>query len=250
MTFLYDGMKINYIVEGEGEDVLVLHGWGASIASVRPIIDLLKGAFRVTALDMPGCAESDEPQRAYDLPDYSALVTALCKEVGITRATVIGHSNGGLVTLKLNEEKKIEIAKNILIDSTGVRRKKSLKTKCKIAVFKISKAVFSLAGEKGRELINKNREKYASEDYKNASPVMRATMSKLLSWNLERAMENITAPTLLIWGDSDTATPLYMGKRMEALIKDSGLVVLRGGHFSYLDDRYTFSAVLKSFLKF
>ena len=62
-------------------------------------------------------------------------------------------------------------------------------------------------------------------------------------------LKNIKSPTLLIWGDKDTATPLYMGKIMEKEIADSGLVVLKNtGHYSYLDDYNQFSIILKAFL--
>ncbi len=253
MQFLYDGMKISYIDEGQGTAVLVLHGWGASIASVRPIINLLTPHFRVISLDMPGCGESDEPARPYTLEDYAALVTALCESLGINQAVVIGHSNGGLVTLKLNEEGKIKIVKNILIGSTGIKRKKSLKTRMKIYGFKLAKAVclFPLWRAAGEKRVAEMREKYSSEDYKNATPVMRATMSNLLSRDMSHMMGSIATPTLLIWGENDTAAPLYIAQRMENLIKDSGLVVLKGaGHFAYLDKNAQFNAVLKSFLQF
>ncbi len=253
MEFLYDNMKISYIDEGAGECILVLHGWGASIKSVRPIINLLTPHFRVISLDMVGCGDSDEPQRAYDLADYADLVHALCGHLGVRECAVIGHSNGGLVALRLNEEKKLKITKNILIDATGIRRKKSFKTKCKILSFKAAKALclFPLWKSAGEKRVAKMRDRFSSEDYKNASPIMRATMSKLLSHDMSHMMGSISAPTLLIWGDKDTATPLYIAHEMEKRIKDCGLVVLQGaGHFSYIDCYAQFCAVLKSFLSF
>ena len=143
MIFSYNGMNISYIVEGSGEDVIVLHGWGASVASVRPIINLLNKKFRVIALDMPGCGNSGEPQSPLGLNDYSALVTALARELGVKKTTLIGHSNGGLVTLKLNIENNLDIARNILIDSTGVRPKRTLKYHAKVKLFKLCKWVLS-----------------------------------------------------------------------------------------------------------
>jgi pimeloyl-ACP methyl ester carboxylesterase len=60
----------------------------------------------------------------------------------------------------------------------------------------------------------------------------------------------IKAPTLLIWGENDEDTPLYMGKIMENEIPDSGLVVLKGaGHYSYVDNYSQFRAVINVFLK-
>ena len=49
-----DGLNINYVVEGEGFEVLLLHGWGCSIETVMPIFNLLKKNFKVYAIDFPG----------------------------------------------------------------------------------------------------------------------------------------------------------------------------------------------------
>ena len=57
------------------------------------------------------------------------------------------------------------------------------------------------------------------------------------------------ASTLLVWGDQDDDTPLWMGRRMEELIPDAGLVVLEGaGHYSYADSPGQFRAVARRFL--
>ncbi|MDE5981582.1 MAG: alpha/beta hydrolase, partial [Duncaniella sp.] len=62
-------------------------------------------------------------------------------------------------------------------------------------------------------------------------------------------MPSIKAPTLLIWGENDTVTPLYDAKKMESLIPGSGLVSFPGcGHYSFLDNPAQFAAVLRSFL--
>ena len=52
----------------------------------------------------------------------------------------------------------------------------------------------------------------------------------------------------MIWGDEDDATPLSMAKVFEEKIPEAGLVVLKGGHYSYLDAYGQFDAVLRSFL--
>ena len=62
-------------------------------------------------------------------------------------------------------------------------------------------------------------------------------MSRLLSEDLTHMLSGIKSETLLIWGRLDTATPIADGRKMERLIKGSGLVeIAGGGHFSYLDN--------------
>ena len=73
MEIQIDGIKINYEQHGSGEDVLVLHGWGASMQTMRPVIDALKDIYRVTALDFPGFGSSDFPPDSYCVPEFSEL---------------------------------------------------------------------------------------------------------------------------------------------------------------------------------
>ncbi len=241
-------MNINYITEGEGEDVVILHGWGASIGAVMPIVKLLTPHFRVTAIDLPACGKSDEPSAPFGIKDYADLVLAICKEENITACTLIAHSNGGRIAVELGTNSPLKVTKNIFIDTAGIPAKKSFKVKCRTRVFKIGKKVLSVLG--ATEMLEKLSNKMGSEDYRNASPVMKKTMVNMLSLDMREQMKNITAPTLLIWGENDTATPLYTAREMESLIPDAGLVVLKGaGHFSYLDSPVVFAAAVKSFLQ-
>ncbi|MDE6811692.1 MAG: alpha/beta hydrolase, partial [Muribaculaceae bacterium] len=94
------------------------------------------------------------------------------------------------------------------------------------------------------------RGKAGSADYRQSSPVMRGVMSKCVNEDLKNVMPQIQAPTLLIWGAEDTATPLKDAKTMEKLIPDAGLVVFdHCGHYSFLDNPVGFKAVLKEFFK-
>ena len=66
----------------------------------------------------------------------------------------------------------------------------------------------------------------------------------------ERLISNIKCPTLLIWGDKDTATPLEDAKTIEKLIPDAGLCVIKNtGHYSFCERPYEAHAILQSFIK-
>lgn len=79
---------------------------------------------------------------------------------------------------------------------------------------------------------------------------MRRIMSTSVNQDLKHLMPSIKAPTLLIWGEKDTATPLRDAKTMEKLIPDAGLVLYEGcGHYSFLERPGQTAAVIKSFLK-
>ena len=78
---------------------------------------------------------------------------------------------------------------------------------------------------------------------------MRQTLVKVVNEDLTDLIPNITQNTLLIWGKNDTATPIEDGRLMNKLIKNSGIVELEAGHYSFIDQMYTFNRVIASFLK-
>ena len=246
--FTYKNMNVNYITEGVGEDVVILHGWGASIGAVMPIVRLLSPHFRVTAIDLPGCGKTSDPSEPFTVKDYADLVLEICRRENIKSCVIIAHSNGGRIAVELNTNSDLLVTKNIFVDTAGVPAKKSFKVKCRIRLFKMGKRVLSLIGAK--KALERLVSKSGSEDYRNASPVMKKTMVNMLSLDMREQMKEISAPTLLIWGENDTATPLYTAQEMEKIIPDAGLVVLKGaGHFSYLDCPAVFNAAVKSFLQ-
>lgn len=81
-------------------------------------------------------------------------------------------------------------------------------------------------------------------------PLMRQCLVRVVNEDLTHLLPNIKVPTLLVWGENDTDTPLKDGQLMEQLIPDAGLVTLKNaGHFSFLEQQFTFNRVIASFMK-
>lgn len=246
-----DGLKINYIIEGTGRDVLLLHGWGGSIQTMMPIFNILKDKCRVVALDLPGFGESDVPGRPWNSYDYAECIKKFIDKTGLKSIILFGHSHGGRISIILSGKYNM-VNKLILIDSAGLIPKRSTKYYFKVYSFKFLKKLYTTFsfGKSKEEKLEKFYEKYGSTDYKESHGIMRQTMVKVVNDNLEPLIPKIKNPTLLIWGENDQDTPLYMGTIMEEKIPDSGLVVLKGaGHYSYIDCYDQFKAVINSFLK-
>ena len=75
-------------------------------------------------------------------------------------------------------------------------------------------------------------------------------MSIILNEDQKKYLPKIKVPTLLIWGENDTATTIADAKTMEKLIPDAGLVTYKNsGHFSYLENIQNCNIVLNEFLK-
>lgn len=254
MNRTINGININYEEKGEGELIVLLHGWGSNIKLFANLIDLLSKKYKVVAMDMPGFGESQEPPSAWCVDDYADFVIEFLKSYNTDKVMLLGHSFGGRVIIKLNSRENLpfEITKVILVDSAGILPPKSNKKSFRTRRYKFCRSILStkLMQKIAPQALEKLRVKYGSADYVAASPLMRQVLVKTVNEDLEPLLPNIKCPTLLVWGVNDTATPLSDGEKMEKLIPDAGLVKLENaGHYSFLEQQYTFNRVMCSFMK-
>lgn len=244
-------LDINYEITGAkgGKDVILLHGWGSNMNLFKHIAGELQSNFRVYNLDFPGFGESSPPTTVWGVEEYTSFVEELVEKFKISNPIIIGHSFGGRVALMYASRNRTN--KLILIDSAGVKPKRPLKYYIKVYSFKAYKKVLPLliGDKKASEKIAQFRAKAGSSDYNSAKGIMQSILVKVVNEDLKYLMPKIDAPTLLIWGENDTATPVRDAKIMEKLIKNSGLVVLKNtGHFSFLDKAYDVDIIIDNFL--
>ena len=254
MVKTINGLKINYEEKGEGDLIVLLHGWGSNIKLFANLIDLLAKKYRVVAMDMPGFGESDEPKEVWDVGSYVDFVIDFIKDCGVSEVMLLGHSFGGRVIIKMHSRESLpfKVTKVILVDSAGIMPPKTNKKSWRTRYYKMGKAVLStgLAKKIAPDALENFRKKMGSADYAAASPMMRQVMVKVVNEDLEPYLPNIKCPTLLVWGVNDTATPLSDGEKMEKLIPDAGLVKLENaGHYSFLEQQFIFNRVMCSFMK-
>ena len=251
MEIVINGLRIKYTDEGSGTPVLLLHGWGSSMDVYRGIISTLKGRCRLVAPDFPGCGGSDIMKEPWTLQDYCDFVLKFIEAVDLKDPIMIGHSHGGRVTLYMTATGMVNPHKIVLLDAAGLIPKKSLKQKFRAKSFKAIKRVLTLPLIKNFSagLLDKARKHYGSADYNSAPEVLRKTLVSLVNTDIRDLLPNIKCPSLLIWGENDTATPLEDAKTIESLISDSGLCVIKGtGHFSFCEKPYEANAIINSFI--
>ena len=244
-----NGIEVKYFTHGEGTDIVLLHGWGCDHTIWRSIVSHLEPGFRVTVPDLPGFGESSEPAYPWNAEDYVKNLEGFLSHLGISNPILMGHSHGGRVSLLYASRNPVH--KLILVDAAGIKPRRTLKYYLKVYSFKAMKRLAPLLVGRSRaeQLIDAHRKRTASADYLAASEVMRATMSRLVNQDMRHVLPLIQAPTLLIWGEKDTATPLEDAKTMEKLIPDAGLCVLEGtGHYSFCENPYAAAKILQSFI--
>lgn len=252
MVTRIDDFPVNYIDEGKGDAILLLHGWGSNITLFDGIIKTLSPNHRVIALDMPGFGKTPEPQRAWSVDDYVDFIIKFIDSLGLKEFSVLVHSFGGRVLFKMNSRESLPyiINKAVLIDSAGIMPKRTMKQKVSLKMYKFARSIMStpVLHFLYPDAVENMRKKRGSADYNNATPIMRSTLVKVVNEDLKHLISQISCPTLIIWGDKDTATPIEDARQMEKLIADAGLVVCEGaGHYSFLEQPAKVHGALKAF---
>lgn len=168
------------------------------------------------------------------LDDYADGVEEIINEYGMQEVVLVGHSFGGRVAILLAS--RLECVKGIvLVDSAGLKPRFSFKRFVRKMNYKV------------RKFLGLNTQNCGSPDYKKLDGNMRLTFKNVVNRYLDSLLSSIKCDTLIIWGRQDKETPLYMAKKLRRGIKNSGLVILEGGHYSYLDSYAEFLAILRSY---
>lgn len=239
-----DGLKVRYFTEGEGENLVLLHGWGGKVESFRPIFEALKKDFRVTVIDFPAHGESDKPKSDWDVDDYASFTIKLLQELEVFPCHVVAHSFGGRVAIVMAAKQPELFKKLVMTGAAGLLPRPTLKSRIRKSVYN----VFMKLASQG--LKDRLRDRFSSSDYKALSPDMKKTFVKVINQDLRPRLGQVKSPTLLIWGSNDQDTPLHYGQTMAEEIPDAGLVVFEGcGHFAYLERQGDFIKITRHFLK-
>ncbi len=247
----FDGLNVHLTDSESGSSCIILmHGWGCNLTTLASIerVALICG-YRVVNIDFPGFGKSDEPQEVWGVEKYTEMLEYLVDQLKLDSPALLGHSFGGRVAILYASRRPV--SKLILVDAAGIKPRRSFNYYRKVYTFKlIKRLLYLLIGkERAEKKLDARRSKAGSSDYASASPMMRRILSKVVNEDLSARLSLISAPTLLVWGENDTATPLRDAKIMETNIPDAGLVVFPGcGHYSFLDNPSQFAAVLRSFL--
>ena len=255
MDINIDGLNICYKITGDGPDTIVmLQGWGTDLGIYDSVANAVNSKYRFVQFDLPGFGSSDEPKEPWNVDAFADFFCRFMQALDIKKATLIGHSYGGRVIIKLaaRESLPFEIDRIVLIDSAGIMPKRTFSQKFRIKKYKILKKVLDtrLVYALFPELIDDWRSRQGSADYRNASPIMRACLVMAVNEDLTELLPKIRQDTLLIWGSLDLDTPLSDAKIMEEKIPSSGLAVIEGaGHFSFLEKPLVFRSIMQSYFQ-
>ena len=222
--FKTDNASLEYIEAGHGSVVLLLHGLGYRGRTYKNIIDQLSQSYHVYA---PSLHFSVRGQSISSFEDYAALLREFIQTKHLKHITLIGHSLGGGVAMRLAESNE-ELSRLILIGSIGLPMP-----------YSFSQLLYLLITKTWHELKYK---KQLSTLVRLVWDFSLFTVRSLPQFSrTEKAIADITSreliqfhkiqlPTFLLWGKHDEFFPLAYAEQLQAKLFGSKLTVVEGNH--------------------
>ncbi|HEX8803664.1 MAG TPA: alpha/beta fold hydrolase [Acidimicrobiales bacterium] len=255
-----NGVRINVLDEGEGHPVLFLHGLGGCWRDWEPQLDRLADRYRCVAIEHRGHGRSEATTGRYSTALFAADAVAVCRDLGIEHAHVVGLSMGGLVA------QHVALAAPDLVDAlvlcdTGawmpppmaaallgiaaeVQEKGFADSRGVVTTSALAWAEHTLAHHP--ELVRSNQRETEGTD-----PDVWANAARAVTEHDTRAdLPAITAPTLLVWGEEDRLIPVEPAATQlrDGLPASELVVVPDAGHLVNLEQPEAFDRALTAFL--
>src|SRR5215510_2114534 len=215
------GMKIHYLDAGSGPVVILVHGLGGDVSNWAQTVGPLSKKYRVIVPDQIGFGKSDKPLINYRVGTLVDFLDGFYKQVGITKASLVGNSLGGWTVAAFALAHPQKVDRLVLVDAAGFaitgdvdpRIVNGLNPSTRDAIKQIMGLVFY------------NKQLFASDAAVDAYFARRMTAGD--GYTIQRFIDSIVHgedvldnklsaikhPTLVVWGREDGLTPLAMGER-------------------------------------
>jgi pimeloyl-ACP methyl ester carboxylesterase len=266
------GHRIVFRRAGSGPVLLLVHGITSKGETWRLVMPRLAERFTVIAPDLLGHGDSAKPRGDYSLGAYASGIRDILLALGHERATFVGHSLGGGVTLQLSYQFPELCERLVLVDSGGLGRevnavlraatlagtKTVLPVLCKQRVLDAGRSLGELLDRYGFDLSTDVRE-MARGHASLADPAAREAFLHTLHTIVEPGGQRVNAsdrlylaeniPLLIVWGQDDPIIPVAHATAAHRQVPHSELEIFpRSGHFPQLDEPDRFVEILNCFI--
>jgi pimeloyl-ACP methyl ester carboxylesterase len=219
--------------------LVILHGWGQDKSSWKAFSETISSEIPTVVLEFPGFGGRPLIDGQWGIPEYASWTK---EQLGVIEGQIIllGHSFGGRVASYIASENPQWLRGLILYGAPCLYRP-SLEIKFKIARNKFFRKIG--ISWLYRTVANKD---LVVADENNLGKIFR----KVVPFDQTDLLPKINVPTLLVWGEYDTAAPLRIAKEMKNLITKSTLVVIESaGHNAHQEKPHLFYGIIKNFIK-
>jgi pimeloyl-ACP methyl ester carboxylesterase len=252
-----NGIRIAYRRAGQGDPLILLHGFISDSRVWRPQIEEFSSDFDVIAWDAPGCGESSDPPEEFTMGDFVDCLAGLLNALGVSPAHLMGLSWGGTAALEFHRRYREKVRSLVLADAyagwTGSLGAEAARQRLERCLRESQMPAAEWVPKWVPEAFSSNASQTLLDEYaaimSDFHPVGFRAMSRAVTPDFREALRIVSVPTLLIWGAEDSRSPVSCGEHMRELIPGSRLVIIEeAGHVSNFEQRDRFNAVVREFI--
>ena len=249
MQIVVDGLLTTYDTSGKGKVVVLVHGWGDRAAGLASLQAVLAKQFHVIAPDLPGFGGTQAPKTAWGLDDYARFLAHFLEKLEVKNVyAFVAHSNGGAITVRGLAAGMLACERIVLLASAGIRDVYKGRRKALRLVTKFGKALAAPLPASAKKRLRRKVYDAIGSDMLVAEH-LQETFKKVVTDDIQQDAARLNTKALLIYGESDTAAPVWYGEKFHELINGSTLEVLPGaGHFLHHDRPKQVADTIKEFL--
>ncbi len=250
MQAIVDNLITAYKKFGSGKKIILcLPGWGDTVEGFAAMGSLSSRKYTTVLLDLPGFGGTARPKTVWGLPEYAEFVGKFVKKTDLEPYAIIGHSNGGAISVLASANGDVGPKKMVLLASSGVRNSTSpRKTLHKIGA-KIVKLLIAILPKDTQNKIKKKAYNKIGSDYM-AIDGLQDIFKKIVSYDVIADARKIKIPVLMVYGSNDFVTPLWQAEKIAKAIRSSRLEVIDNAeHFPHKDQPEKVKGLIEEFLK-
>jgi pimeloyl-ACP methyl ester carboxylesterase len=235
------GGLIHYEAFGRGKPVVFIHGWLGSWRYWMPTMEALATDYRTYALDLWGFGDSDKSRERYSVADYTRLLSDFADQLGIVSASLVGHSLGAIVALRL-----------AVLEPRLVSR---------LAVISLPLNPAAISGRlvdyESNSMLNKMfwrrqivHKEVQQEVEKVADNVITLSLQSALEIDTQNMVDQLAQPLLAVYGEKDGLVDPEPVRGLDGRrnsLRPIGLA--QSKHFPMLEEANKFNRLLKDFLE-
>jgi pimeloyl-ACP methyl ester carboxylesterase len=220
---------------GSGAELIWGHGWGQTHRALLPLAQAMRRSARSILIDLPGFGAAPPPPGRWGTADYADAVAEWLGGEAPARRIWVAHSFGCRVGLQLAARHPGLLDGLFLIASAGLPPHRTLWAQARVAARRWAFRLARVTTPEGPSR-DRLRARFGSADYRTAGE-LRPILVKAVSEDLSEVARAVRVPAVLVVGDRDRDTPPELALRLNRLMPQSRLVVLRGfDHFNVLTE--------------